>query len=202
MDKISGIYKITSPTGAVYIGQSIDIYKRWRNYYNLNCKQQQRIYNSLNKHGVDSHTFEIIEECEKDCLNELEMKWIIHYHVNNFTMLNIVGLGEQSEREISELTKFMKTATNDEKRNYLNKWHDEIHYCNKFKNALNEIHNDGFSDLIIALVNGIRKGLFNVCTLNESVISIEVLNTRYFFNHNLRNKGEIKKWEEIVKMCS
>lgn len=33
---ITGIYKIISPTGKIYIGQSIDIEKRWKAYKRLN----------------------------------------------------------------------------------------------------------------------------------------------------------------------
>ena len=29
---MTGIYKITSPTGRIYIGQSVDIYYRWNDY--------------------------------------------------------------------------------------------------------------------------------------------------------------------------
>ena len=50
-----GIYKITSPSDRIYIGQSIDINKRFRKYYNLKCKQQPKLYNSLCKYGVDAH---------------------------------------------------------------------------------------------------------------------------------------------------
>ena len=46
-----GIYKITNPNGKVYIGQSIDIDKRWNKYKVKNCKPQIRLYNSLNKYG-------------------------------------------------------------------------------------------------------------------------------------------------------
>jgi hypothetical protein len=34
--EICGIYKITSPSKKVYIGQSVDIYERWQKYQNLN----------------------------------------------------------------------------------------------------------------------------------------------------------------------
>lgn len=53
---IIGIYKITSPTGKIYIGQSVNIEKRWNSYYkNLSCKEQRIIYNSLKKHGFENY---------------------------------------------------------------------------------------------------------------------------------------------------
>jgi len=63
MNKIIGIYKITNPKGKVYIGESKDIYDRWNQYKNLECKRQRKIYNSLKKYGFDKHKFEIIMEC-------------------------------------------------------------------------------------------------------------------------------------------
>ena len=54
-----GIYKITSPTGKVYIGQSIEIEKRWMRYKNItkSVKKQPAIYNSLLKYGSENHIF-------------------------------------------------------------------------------------------------------------------------------------------------
>jgi len=68
-----GIYKITSPSGKVYIGQSIDIKERFRQYKKLGCKSQSKLYNSINKYGWDNHIKEIIEECSVNRLDELEI---------------------------------------------------------------------------------------------------------------------------------
>ena len=67
-----GIYKITSPTKKVYIGQSINIEKRFIFYKRLDCKRQLALYNSLVKHGVEKHKFEILCECEIHELNDKE----------------------------------------------------------------------------------------------------------------------------------
>jgi group I intron endonuclease len=72
-----GIYKITSPTKKIYIGQSINIEKRQSQYRNLNKKGiGNYIYNSLKKYGYENHKFEIIEECSIEQLNEKEIYWI------------------------------------------------------------------------------------------------------------------------------
>ena len=72
----TGIYKITNPNGKVYIGQSIDIDKRWNKYKVKNCKPQIRLYNSLNKYKPENHVFEVIEKCLLEQLNEREIYWI------------------------------------------------------------------------------------------------------------------------------
>jgi len=67
-----GIYKITSPSNRVYIGQSIDIEKRLMYYKNGHSKQQVRLFNSLKKYGFSNHKFEVLCECETSELNEKE----------------------------------------------------------------------------------------------------------------------------------
>jgi group I intron endonuclease len=77
-----GIYKITSPSNKIYIGQSINIEKRWKkDYYSLRCITQTKLYNSFKKYGPENHKFEIIEECEEYKLLERETYWKIFYKV-------------------------------------------------------------------------------------------------------------------------
>ncbi len=83
MDKIIGIYKITSPTGKIYIGQSVNIVNRKSRYKNLQCEQQYKIYRSLKKYGWEAHNFEIIHVCERHELNNLEIFYIKKYDTFN-----------------------------------------------------------------------------------------------------------------------
>jgi hypothetical protein len=41
---ICGIYKIDNPIGQIYIGQSIDCFKRKNQYEKIACKKQNLIY--------------------------------------------------------------------------------------------------------------------------------------------------------------
>ena len=77
-----GIYKITNPTNKVYIGQSINIERRFKNYKSISqTRGQVMLHNSFKKHGVNNHTFEIIEECIVESLNERERYWQEFYNV-------------------------------------------------------------------------------------------------------------------------
>lgn len=73
---MTGIYKITSPIGKIYIGRAININRRFTDYKRLSCKQQPILYQSFLKYGVDSHTFEVLLECEREDLNERESYYI------------------------------------------------------------------------------------------------------------------------------
>ena len=69
-----GIYKITSPSGKVYVGQSINIDKRKVDYNQNGClKNQPKIYKSILKYGWENHKHEILEECTIEQLNEREV---------------------------------------------------------------------------------------------------------------------------------
>ena len=81
--KICGIYKITSPSNKIYIGQSIDIIKRWNKYKGLHCKEQVKLFHSLQKYGADKHKFEILCQCDKLELNNLEI-----YYINLYQSFN------------------------------------------------------------------------------------------------------------------
>ena len=49
LSKISGIYKITNPSSKVYIGQSIDLFRRLKSYFEPNSSKNQTIL----KHSFD-----------------------------------------------------------------------------------------------------------------------------------------------------
>jgi len=86
-----GIYRITNPNGKIYIGQAVDIIKRWSEYNlnNLNLPKQPKVHRSLNKYGVEQHKFEIIEECTIEQLNEREIYWGEYYNVLGENGLNL-----------------------------------------------------------------------------------------------------------------
>lgn len=85
---MTGIYKITSPSNKVYIGQSVNINKRWRQHRNY-ISDNSRLYNSFDKYGVENHKFEVIEECSVEKLNERERYWQEYYDVIGKNGLNL-----------------------------------------------------------------------------------------------------------------
>jgi group I intron endonuclease len=103
---IIGIYKITSPSGKIYIGQSINIEKRWEKYqkYIENIKNQIKLYNSLKKYGWEQHKFEIVEKCEEFKLLERETHWKIFYKVLEIPSLccRIDGKGGRNSKETNK----------------------------------------------------------------------------------------------------
>lgn len=93
-----GIYKITNKfTKLSYIGQSIDIIQRWKSHisYADNNTYDYPLYKSIHKYGIESFTFEIIELCNKQDLNNREQYWINYYDTyNNGYNMTLLGLAE------------------------------------------------------------------------------------------------------------
>lgn len=82
-----GIYKITSPSGKIYIGQSVNIENRIRDYKTgLACKQP-KLNRSFLKYGFEKHKIEIICECLIEELNEKE-----RYYQDLFSCIGKSGL--------------------------------------------------------------------------------------------------------------
>lgn len=97
-----GIYKITSPTGRVYIGESKDLKRRVRDYNRTLAVGQNKLERSLSKYGIEFHIFEVIELCNFEDLKCRERYWQDYYN-SMYNGLNCV-LTECGElkREISQ----------------------------------------------------------------------------------------------------
>lgn len=106
---ITGIYKITSPSGRIYIGQSWDITSRWR--LHISPAKEKRgcplLQNSFKKYGTKSHLFEVIHILPSDVsqktLDEYEIIYLNQYREVGFRMMNLKEGGGNGKA--SEITK-------------------------------------------------------------------------------------------------
>lgn len=108
-----GIYKITSPSGRVYIGQSFNIKERKRQYKHLNCKAQPKLYNSFIKYGFTNHEFDIVTELPKDVntdvINNYEQLVIVQYKEAGIKLLNIRDAGSNGRPSKESIEKMVAT---------------------------------------------------------------------------------------------
>lgn len=86
---VCGIYKITNrKTGLCYIGQSVDIAKRWKDHakcgLGIDTPSQNKLYQAMLRDGLINFTFELLEECERDLLNEKEKFYINLYQACDY----------------------------------------------------------------------------------------------------------------------
>ena len=86
---ITGIYKITNQeTKECYIGQSVDIGKRFKDHakcgLDIDRPQGNKLYQSMIDYGLWNFSFELLEECSKELLNEKEKFYISLYQSKDF----------------------------------------------------------------------------------------------------------------------
>ena len=76
-----GIYKITNKiNNKVYVGQSINIAKRWEEHIYYSQEEDTALKKAFKKYGISNFSFEVLEECSKEELNEKETYWIKYYN--------------------------------------------------------------------------------------------------------------------------
>lgn len=104
---IVGIYKIVSPSGKVYIGQSWDIYRRWKDHKRNIKGKHKKLYSSLVSYGVEKHNFNILQTLPNDVnqsiLNNYEQVYMDAYRDAGIVLLNIKEAGNYGKH--SEETK-------------------------------------------------------------------------------------------------
>lgn len=88
------IYKITSPSGKIYIGQTWNFPKRIYHYRRpVSCKGQPGVSRSIAKYGYENHLFEAIyilpEDISQLVLDEYEQFYIIQFRESGAKMLNM-----------------------------------------------------------------------------------------------------------------
>lgn len=93
-----GIYKITNlVSNQAYIGQSVDIASRFKQHIKcglgIDAPASNKLYKSMIEDGVWNFSFELLEECSKDKLNERESFWIDLYQTNKVGLNSTKGNG-------------------------------------------------------------------------------------------------------------
>lgn len=100
---IIGIYKITNKiNNKSYIGQSVNIKRRWRDEVNRSkdvnsVEYDKPLSRAFRKYGVDNFDFSIIEECPVERLNERESYWADYYNTYVPNGYNVATCGDYSK---------------------------------------------------------------------------------------------------------
>lgn len=112
VQKMIGIYKFENNiTHNIYIGQSINIEKRYKDHLSRakhnnkgNNEYNTPLHRAIRKYGIENFTFSIIEECSKDILNDKEQYWIDFYDsFENGYNLTSGGEAQEASRKFDEM---------------------------------------------------------------------------------------------------
>ena len=95
-----GIYKITNiETNECYIGQAVDIYKRWNQHckagLGIDTPPGNKLYKAIQEYGLQNFTFEILLECNRDELNEKEKYFISLYQADTYGYNGNIGVNKK-----------------------------------------------------------------------------------------------------------
>lgn len=86
---VTGIYKITNIiTGECYIGQAVNIRERWAEHakcgLGIDTPAGNKLYAAMNEFGLWSFSWELLEKCPREQLNEKERFYINMYQADVF----------------------------------------------------------------------------------------------------------------------
>lgn len=95
----TGIYKITNTiTQQCYIGQAVDIDKRWKEHckfgLGIDTPPGNKLYKAISEYGLQNFSFEMLEECKKEQLNQKQKFYINLYDSYNFGYNSNKGIGK------------------------------------------------------------------------------------------------------------
>ena len=102
------IYKIThKSTHQCYIGQTSNIYDRWKAHITHNDSPIQK---AITEEGLSAFTFEVLEECPREKSNDRETFWINYYHAYEAGYNTNRGEGE-AKQQIGDAIKPIRAKT-------------------------------------------------------------------------------------------
>lgn len=114
---MSGIYRIVSPSGRVYVGQTRQSFgERFRHYRALHCERQHKLHSSLLKYGVAAHAFEILEDFSDRSaiypatIDAFEEAIYLEYVAAGFRMLNVRRPGLYPKHSLETITRIRAKA--------------------------------------------------------------------------------------------
>ena len=95
-EEVCGIYKITNTLNQMcYIGQAKSVYKRFCEHckcgLGIDTPQGNKLYKAMLEDGLENYTFELLEQCNPEELNEKEKYYISVYNSVNFGYNSVKG---------------------------------------------------------------------------------------------------------------
>jgi len=170
-----GIYKLISPSGKVYIGQSKNLKVRFQRYKRLHCKGQVHLYHALQKYSFDSFkvitlvSFSEYSPFIQTILDKLEIHFIKLFK-SNLNGYNLQGGGKNGSHAKETIQK-MKHAQKGR--------------------IFSELHKKHISDSKI----GIKHNL----TI-EKMLQVKILRSKPVKQYSLEMHF-LKQWNTITEAC-
>lgn len=96
---VCGIYKITNQINdCCYIGQAVDVAKRWKDHVKcglgIDTPANNKLYKAMKEDGVTNFSFELLETCSRAELDEKEKYYISLYQSKDYGYNSSAGNGK------------------------------------------------------------------------------------------------------------
>jgi group I intron endonuclease len=195
-----GIYKITSPVGAVYIGQTKNFLQRLEDHKSRKNKKAKRLDESIIEHGLKNHSIVFIEECLEEDLNCRERYWQDFYDVLGEKGLNSVltKCDSLKSKMLDSIKENMRVRQQGQNNSFYGKTHtDEAKEKIRLANLGENNHNYG-KKLTDEQKENIRKHRLNFSHTPETIEKLRQLSSR---GNNPRAKKVIDKMSLTIWNC-
>lgn len=104
---MTGIYKVVAPDGGVYIGQSVNIKKRWEGHGGKRASGHPLLHESYVIFGIKNHVFSVLHESPRDIDREILFKYETFYRdlykSSGHKSLNLHGGGVAVKTSVSDI---------------------------------------------------------------------------------------------------
>lgn len=118
------IYKITSPSKKMYVGQTKKKVpqERWKEHCKPSSKKCVALKRAIDKYGAENMTFEEVEECADELLNDREQHWIRELDTlapKGYNLRSGGGVGETVSEETKEKISSTGRKRSIDKKGYI-----------------------------------------------------------------------------------
>ena len=186
-----GIYKITNLlNNASYIGQSINIYKRFCSHHKVDYNNPNsscyniKLYRAFRKYGLENFKVEVLELCQPNELNEKEIAYIEYYDSYHHGYNSTLGGTYFSENIHSKETEQKRQITRELNQSLKSENHPRAKLKNEEVIQIRQRYIDGES---VAVIFEDYKHLYN---------SIDVFK-RIIFGYTYKDVGNIPTKAQI-----
>lgn len=195
-----GIYKIENKiNGKVYIGESLDIKRRWKEHIkdlDKNKHHSYKLQEDWNKYGKDSFNFEVISKLDKTISNYIDRFVLVIYENKYMIKYDSLNNGYNLENTLETILNGKKLEFHGKDIKIISNFKENIDNEKEFIEKDNIIYRNIFTLHFIEKRTDIEhEELINLMLNNNMIVELDkkdryILNEDYFDNDDIICNGK------------
>lgn len=195
-----GIYKIENKiNGKVYIGESLDIKRRWKEHIkdlDKNKHHSYKLQEDWNKYGKDSFNFEVISKLDKTISNYIDRFVLVIYENKYMIKYDSLNNGYNLENTLETILNGKKLEFHGKDIKIISNFKENIDNEKEFIEKDNIIYRNRFTLHFIEKRTDIEhEELINLMLNNNMIVELDkkdryILNEDYFDNDDIICNGK------------